>query len=123
MADHSVATNYVGAPLRSLHGSLSTGAPHTGSTGAGASYDLQGGYSNFTAFIQPTTAGTGTMSAQIMGSLNDGTWVALSAATTSSTAGRTFNSTAGFTVGQVRLDVTAIGSTDSVVDGWIAARP
>jgi hypothetical protein len=116
MADLQVGNSWIGSPIRLITASTSTGV--------GSSLDLRGGYSNFTAFVQPTTAGTGTMSARVEGSLDDTNWVALSAATTSSTAGRMFSSTAGHTVGFVRINVTALGSADSVVNGaWVAARP
>ena len=109
------AINYNGGPVPSLRA--------TTSTGAGTAFVLNGGYSNFTAYCMPTTAGTGTASAQIQGSLDGNVWVALSAATTFSTAGRFFNSTAGFTVGHARLLETAEGSTDTVVNAWLTARP
>lgn len=119
MSNITVTSSYVGAPLLSL--SSGSTAQH-GATGAGNTFDLQGGYSNFTAQVVPL-AGTQTASARIEGSLDGQTWVALSAASTVPAAGRTFNSTAGFTVGHVRLNVTAIGSTGTVLRGLVACRP
>ena len=108
------AINYNGGPIQSLRASSSTGA--------GTPFVLNGGYSNFTAYCMPTTAGAGTASAQIEGSIDGTNWIALSAATTASTAGRMFNSTAGYTVGHARLVETAEGSTATVVNGWLTAR-
>lgn len=113
-APRSVPVNYVGGPLQSL---VAEGA------GTGGAIDLKGGYSNFTCQVQPSTVGAGTCSVRIDGSLDGTNWVALSAATTASTAGRVFNSTGGFTVGHVRLVATAAGSTDTEIDGWVSARP
>lgn len=119
MSDITVHSAYVGSPLLSL--STGSTAQH-GATGAGISFDLQGGYSNFTANVVPT-AGTKTASVKLQGSWDGTNWVDISAASTSAAAGKSFNSTAGFTVGHVRLNVTAVGSTGTVIRGYIACRP
>lgn len=119
MANRTVSPGYNGDPIQSLSTSSTA---QTGATGAGTAYELRGGFSNFTAQVIPVS-GTKTMSAKIQGSLDGTNWIDLSGASTAAAAGASFNSTAGKTVGYVRLNVTAIGSTGTAVSGWIAARP
>jgi hypothetical protein len=116
MASLQVPLNYVGAPLRCLT------AASTANQATGDTWNLRGGYSNFTAHVVPSTH-TGTI--RIEGS-NDGTnWVPLSAATTFAATGADFmvSSTVGHTVGHVRLNRTTQGSTLATADAWVAVRP
>ncbi len=105
------ATNYRGAAVQSL--------VTQSSTGVGTSFDLGGGYATFSVQLQCTTAGTGTATAQLTGSLDGTNFTNISGASTCSTSARLALSTGATPVQFVRLNVTAIGSTDTVINGWI----
>lgn len=105
------ANNYRGAAVQSLVAQSSTGT--------GTSFDLGGGYATFSLQLQCTTAGTGTATAQLTGSLDNSNFTAISAATTCSTAAKLALSTGSTPVQYVQLNVTAVGSTDTVINGWI----
>jgi hypothetical protein len=105
------ANNYRGAAVQSL--------VSQSSTGVGTSFDLGGGYATFSLQLQCSTAGTGTATAQLTGSLDGTNFSAISGASTFSTAARLVLSTGSTPVQHVRLNVTAIGSTDTVINGWI----
>ncbi len=105
------ANNYRGAAVQSL--------VSQSSTGAGTSFDLGGGYATFSLQLECTTAGTGTGTAQLQGSLDNSNFTNISGASTFSTSARLALSTGSTPVQYVRLNVTAIGSTGSVINGWI----
>lgn len=108
-----VPTGYRGAAIESLNASTATGA--------GSIIDMEGCFTKFSYMVNLSTAGTASGTVQFQGSLDGTNFTTYTASTlsTGATNGAVLSSTSAVALQHVRLNISALGSTDTVVETGI----